>query len=185
MAKRKSRKRRRKLGSTIRVRKLNGIGAITKSNSLMGAALPTLLGGGAAAITTIGIRQFDTAPPMLVQYSPWAGLAASSVIAGVLYKMQSQAAGVGAFAGGLAVTLATVLMEWLAKEQLLSAGASGLAAIVPEFAGTSGVGALSLEPLSSRGYGATALGKGVGSYGEVVNLNGINPSVIGFQQFQA
>jgi len=159
----------------------------------MGAALPPLLGGSAAAITTIGIRQFDTAPPMLVQYSPWAGLAASSMIAGVLYKMQSQAAGVGAFVGGLTVTLATVLMEWMAKEQLLNSGTNGLAAIIPEYGmgaivpeyTNSGMGALSLEPLSSRGYGATALGKGVGSYGEVVNLNGIDPSVIGFEQFKA
>ena len=181
MAKRRkrSRKRRRRLGSTIRVRRLSGLGSLTRPSSLVGAAVPALVGGGAAAVTTVGIRQFEGAPPMLVQYSPWVGLGAAAVVAAVMYKTVSKPAGIGAFSGGLVITLGTVLMEYLAKIQLAKIGTDGLSAIVPEYAGTAGTGAIVMEPHASRGYGAGPLG----SYGETVNLGSINPNVFGSPAF--
>jgi hypothetical protein len=183
MAKRRRRKR-GFLGSAIRVRKLDGLGQMIKPGSLIGSAIPPIIGGGTAVATTVGIRQFENAPAALVQFSPWVGLGASTLVASIIYNTQSKPAGVAAFMGGIVGTFAIVFSEWLAKQQLFKMGTSGLDAIVPEYAGgTSGVGAIVMEPHASRGYGAGPLG---GRYGETVNLNlgSINSDAFGSQMFQ-
>lgn len=187
MAKRRRRRsrKRRGTGSVIRVRRMRGLGQLNNPSSMTGSFWPPMIGGGAAAVTTIGIRQFvrPTTEWMqqLQEYAPWVGLAVGSLAAWGLGTMNKRATGWSAAAGAGAVTLGTVMMEMAAKANF---GTDGLGAIVPEYGN---MGAIVMEPQASRGYGAGALGNraGVGGdYGEVVNLGNINTSAFGTPGFQ-
>lgn len=197
---RKSSRRRRGMGSVIRVRRVNGLGQLNNPSSTVGATVPVLLGGGVAALTTIGISQWMQPTPenaAFMKNAPWLGLGVGILAAlglGAMTKKRATTAmGVG---GAVITTLAFMLPSWMASmgsPMASNGGTAGrLGAVVPEYSmrglGRRGVGAIVMEPQASRGYGAGPLGRGgrrgMGSYGEVVNLGQINPRAFGTPGFQ-
>lgn len=178
-------KRQKGMGSVIQVRKLNGLGDLGDPKSGVGSALPVLLGGFAAAGTTIGIRQFmtPTTPGQMsvMNNAPWIGLGAGTLVGLGLWNMSSQPAGVAAIAGASVVALGMVFGEMAAKMRMQKAGTAGVGAIVAYGPGQGdGMGAIVMEPQASRGYGAGQLG----SYGETVNLGAIRQQAFGTTGFQ-
>lgn len=195
MAKRRG--RRRGVGSVIRVRKLSGVGQLKNPNSVMGAALPVVIGGGVVAMTAIGLRQFMTPTTQtqmrIVENAPWVGIGAGTLVSLALWNMSSQAAGVGALTAGLTIGIGMIASEFAARSRMsqvapaAAAPTAGLRAVVPEYsmAGvprsrrSGSLGVIAMEPHASRGYGAGPLG----SYGETVNLGAVNASAFGTPGF--
>ncbi|UCC74000.1 MAG: hypothetical protein JSV86_05435 [Gemmatimonadota bacterium] len=197
---RRYRRRMRGLGSIITARRLRGLGGVRlgrvgSPGSFLGALIPVGVGGGVAALTTIGIRHFakpaqSQGQLALYKYAPWIGVGAGLLASGGLYVAAGgPAALTGALSAGLAggamvlndVVGASKLGEHAMALATDSGGASnggngGTGAIVVE---RGGMGALVLEPSTSRGYGM----QGVGSYGEVVNLGNVTPAAFGTPGF--
>lgn len=176
--------KKRGTGSVIRVKRLSGVGALRNPNSAVGAAMPVVLGGGVAALTMIGIRQFMTPTSdtqmAIVKNAPWVGLGAGGLVSLAMWNMSSRAAGISGLAAASVVGLGVVIGEYAAKMRM--APAAGVGAVVPEYSmagARRGTGAIVMEPHASRGYGAGPLG----SYGEEVNLGAINPKVFGTTGF--
>ncbi len=196
---RTTRRRRRGTGSVIRVRRANSLGQLRNPNSVAGAAIPVLAGGGVATITTIGLTSWmqptaQNAPFM--RNAPWIGLGAgvltSMGLGAMTRKTATTTMGV---ASSIVAALAFLMPGWISamgNGGVAANGATaGVGAVVPEYSrgvGRSGTGAIVMEPHASRGYGAGALGagrrRGMGSYGEVVNLGAINSSVFGSAPFK-
>ena len=197
MARRKSHRRGRRhhrMGSIIRVTR---VGSLSDPKSGAGATMPVILGGGVTLAVTVGIRQMvqptsDT-NVKIIENAPLVGSVAGLTLAGVLYAMRMQPAGLAAAAAAAMVGLGMWGLEYSAKmkAQQIASGAqapastSGLRAVVPEYSmrGTRGLGrgmgAIVMEPQASRGYGAGPLG----AYGETVNLGAINPGAFGTPGF--
>lgn len=192
MAKRK-RHRRRGVGSVIQVRKLSGLGHIGASSSGVGVALPIVLGGGTALLTTVGIRQFMTPTTStgmsVMKNAPAIGLGAGAIVAAGLWNITSQPAGLGALASAVLVSGGLWLSEYAAtlRLQTTASGTAGMGAVIATPTsgnGANGIrgagqGAIVLEPMAGRGT------SGVGSYGETVNLGAINRSPFGTPGFQS
>jgi hypothetical protein len=157
----------------------------------MGAAMPVVLGGGVAALTTIGIRQYmtPTTPAQMgvVKNAPWWGMGAGSLVSLAMWNMTGRPAGVAALTAALTVGMGMVVAEMAAKMRMTNGngGTAGVGAVVPEYsmagAGRGGMGAIVMEDHASRGYGAGPLG---GRYGETVNLGAVNTSAFGTPGFQ-
>jgi hypothetical protein len=170
-----------------------------------GAALPVAIGGGVAAMTTIGIRHYmkpETETQLnVVKQAPWIGIGAGTLVSLAMFNMASQPAGVAGMVAAALVGVTMLTSEAAAKARLDAAvaqtdmvGANGAApvagfgAVVPEYSSMRGLparrgrgmGAIAMEPHASRGYGAGPLG----AYGETVNLGNINASVFGTPGFQ-
>jgi hypothetical protein len=172
----------------IRVRKLNGVGQLDRPDTFIGAAVPPLIGGATAALTTIGISRADNATKVQIDNAPWIGLGASAIVAMIIGGTVSKPAGLSAFVGGMVGSLAIFIDEWSAKEAIKDmqkkAGANGVAAIVPEYA-DNGMGAVLMEPTAGRRARGGTIG---GRFGEDVQLNGVasvNSKVFGTPGFQA
>lgn len=198
----KKRKKGRRLGSVIRVRKMQGLGQLDRPSSWMGSAGPAAIGGLTAAGTAIGLRYFmkptSDAQMTLLQNAPYVGLG-TGLLASLLVSMTSgKPAGVGVAAGATVVTAVMAASEMMAKQRLAEVAAGGTLDAMKPYGLGRGTGAIVMEPHASRGYGAGPLGsgvgaivatyssaprRGVGAYGDVVNLNGINPSAFGTQGF--
>jgi hypothetical protein len=162
MAKRRKH-RRRGTGSVLQVRKLSGLGALGRTNTVMGSLLPVAIGGVVAGGTMIGIRSFmtpDTSTKAnVMEYAPWIGFAAGGVAGLALWNMNSQASGLLAIATAGVLTLATVISEAVAKSRM---GTAGVGAILMERAGTGAI-----VPEYSR------QGMGDASRGANIRLNGL------------
>lgn len=176
------------LGSVIQVKQLSGLGQLSNPNSAVGAAVPILLGGGTAALVTLGIRNYMTPKSewqtTVFAQAPWVGAAAGSLVGLAMMNMTGKAAGIGALTAALTVGVAFFATEAAAKMRLHTAG---FGAVVPEYSmrglPARGVGAIAMEPTASRGYGAGPLG---GTYGEDVQLRGlgnVNQSAFGTAMF--
>lgn len=169
------------VGSVIRVRRISGVGQLTNPNTFVGAAMPVVIGGGVAAVTTMGLRQWMTPTTDLqmriVENAPWVGIAAGGLTSLALWNMTSQAAGVASLTAAVTVGIGMLASEYAASMRAplpAGNGTAGLRAVVPEYsmrglpARGRGTGAIVMEPQASRGYGAGPLG----AYGETVNLGG-------------
>ena len=195
--KRRRRKRGKGMGSIITVRRA-GMGQLDADT-----LLPAAMGGGLSALTALSLRFFvdpaqGTTQQMLVKYAPWFGLAAGSLAAGALFMMggaggQEQAT--RAFISAAVVTLFGAGSDYVLSEKpglaaTISApaamagylGYGGMGAIVPEY--SQPTGAIVMEPVGPGGQRAGTIG-GVGSYGETVNLAGVNTSAFGTPGFNA
>jgi hypothetical protein len=184
-------KRRRGMGSIIRVTPLSGggVGAVKRPHSFAGSAVPVLVGGTVAAATAVGIRYYMTPTTQtqmsVVDNAPWIGVGAGAIVGLAMWNMVSQPAGVGALTAALLVGGSMAVSEMAAKARLTAAvpvapatTTQGIGAVVPEYSAAprrSGVGAITMESHASRGYGAGALG----SYGESVNLGAVNLRAFG------
>lgn len=168
----------RGFGSVIQVKELSGLGQLKNPNSAVGAAMPILLGGGAAALVTLGIRQMTPTSEwqtVVFKQAPWVGAGAGVLVGLAMWNMTSRASGIGALTAALTVGIAFAATEAAAKMRLQTAG---LSAVVPEYSlggglrglPARGVGTVAMEPTSARGYGAGPLG---GTYGEDVQLRGL------------
>lgn len=195
-SKRKTNRRRgRRLGSVIRVRKMKGLGQVSRPGTLMGSAGPALIGGATAAATAIGIRYMmkptTQGQVTIMQNAPWVGLGTGLLASMMVGWTSGQPAGVGAAAGATVVTGVMAVSEMAAKARLKEvASGETLDAMKPY-----GLGAIVMEPHAGRGYGTGPLGaivptyssaprtNGLGAYGDVVNLKGINPSAFGSPGF--
>jgi hypothetical protein len=191
---RKGSRRRRGVGSVIRV---SQVGGIADPKSVAGSLLPVLIGGGVTIAVTVGVRQYvepkDESDLSLIKNAPLIGGAAGLVVGGVLWAMKMQPAGLAAGAGALVAALgmwgleyaAQMKAEAMAEAATAPGGTAGLRAIVPEYGvrGTRGLGsgrgmgAIVMEPSASRGNNMR------GAYGETVNLGGINPGAFGTPGF--
>lgn len=203
MAKRKKSRRRRRsggrrgTGSVIRVRKLSGagVGQLNNPNSPSGAILPVLIGGGVTTLVAIGVQQYvqptSEANIMIRNNAPWVGAAAGVLTGLALFNMSSRAAGLAAMSSSALLAVALWGIDFAAQlrvQQAAGNGMAGVGAVVPEYSmrgvgrlgGRRGTGAaIAMEPQAARGYGAGSLG----SYGETVNLAGVNTSVFGTTGF--
>jgi hypothetical protein len=194
----KSRSRKRRgMGSIISVRKgsLGQLGA--------DAVAPPLLGGGAAALTTLALRYFvdpmqGTTQQALVRWAPLFGLATGSIASLALYMMGGSRDGarnaMQGFLGAAVVAGFGLGADFILKEKggslvaavtatapaALPAGTEGFGAIVPEYS-RQGMGAIVMEP---TGPGGQRPGS-IGSYGESVTLQGVNTGAFGTPGFQA
>jgi hypothetical protein len=178
------------MGSIIRV---TCVGNLSDPKSGAGATMPVILGGGVTIAVTVGIRQMvqptSTTNVSIIENAPLVGAVAGLTLAGVLYAMRMQPAGLAAAAAAAVAGLGMWGLEYSAKMKAAQIAATaaapaktaGLRAVVPEYSmrGTRGLGAIVMEPHASRGYGAGALG----SYGETVNLGAINPAAFGTPGF--
>lgn len=191
MAKRRRRRRRRRLGSVIQVRRVSGLGALKNPNSVMGAALPVIIGGGVTLATTVGIRQFmqpaTQTQTSIYNNAQWVGMGAGVLSSLAMWNLASQAAGVGGLVSSLLVAGGVAVLE--ASKQM-AAATSGFGAVVAEYGRARNMGAIVMEPAASRGYGAPpGLGRGrrrMGwtPYGEEVNLGAINVDAFGTPMFR-
>ena len=183
----------RRLGSVIRVRRTKGVGQLNNPNSFMGAVGAPLLGAFAAGLTAIGLRMMTpkTEGQMkLMENAPWIGGLVGSIAAALVGVMSGRAAGWGAAAGSTAVSTAMIASEAAAKSRMQApqpqAGLRGRAR----------TGAIVMEPHGSRGYGAGPLGaivpeygsrpgntRGLGAYGDQVNVRGVNARAFGTPGF--
>jgi len=194
---RKGSRRRRGMGSIIRVSRLGGF---SDPRTGLGATLPVLLGGGVAIAVAVGIRNMveptTESDVSMLKNAPLYGGAAGMLVGGILFAMKMQPQGLAAVAGSVISAGAMWGLEKAAEmkaEALLEAAtaapaaqaAAGLRAVVPEYsmrglsAGRQGMGLITMEPQASRGYGAGPLG----AYGETVNLGAINPGAFGTPGF--
>jgi len=184
--KKKNRKRKApRLGSTIRIRRVKGLGQLNNPRSLTGAVGPTVLGAFATALTVYGLRMMTPKTPgqmKAMEFAPWIGGLVGTVSAMLLGMMSGRPAAWGAGAGSAVVTLALAGSEAAAKMRMASGG----------------VGAIVMEPHASRGHGAGPLGAivpeygssprtaglgGLGAYGDQVTLKGVNAAAFGTPGF--
>lgn len=184
------RRRRRSLrgfGNIISVRK--GVDGLFDTGTVVGDALPVVLGGAVAVATTILVRKmvpavvtaaapaaggaagFGTLSSMMVQYAPLVGALAGSLAGlGLVYGMGKRTAGTAMMAS--AVTVGGVLQYGS------SMGLSGFGAIVPEYGMgavmpmMNGLGATVLEEWNP-GQRPDSIGALSGAYGTTVDLSGL------------
>jgi len=192
--KRHGRRRNRRLGSIITVKRLSGVERVSNPSSATGAILPVVLGGTAALLSAVGIRQWvqptaDNAT--VVQNADWIGLGVGGLVGLTLWNMASKPAGLAALAGAGLVTLAARLPMMMMSGGIASMPAgngNGTGAIVVERSngmqrGRRGVGAIVMQPANTTGYGYGPHG------GENVSLQGlsaaaaIQPSAFGTPSF--
>jgi len=194
MAKHRKHRRhhRRGFGSIITVSK--GLEGLFDTGTVVGDALPVVIGGGVVLASMYAIRKFMPAPTsttaqFLARNAHWVG-AAATVLAGVGlgYGMRKISAGTAMVASGVmmaaAVQLDTAMMH-------PAAGTAGFGAIVPQFNGVMpqlpavhGLGATVLEDWSG-GHRPDSIG---GAYGTDVQLSGlgaVNTSAFGTPGFNA
>jgi hypothetical protein len=183
----RKRSRRKGTGSIIRVRRLGQL----KKGELAQSAMPVIIGGGTAAVTTIAVHQMTPTSPMqlaLVRNAPWVGVGVGVLASLAVWNLQNARAGAGALTAAITVGIGLAAVEYAAGMRMGAGNGNGNAvagvgAIVPEYgvagAGRGGMGAIAMEPHASRGYGAGPLG----SYGEVVNLGQVNASAFGTPGF--
>lgn len=201
MAKRNRRRRRRGMGSIIRVRRLNGLGFLKGST---GPIMAPAIGGATAALTTLGVKYFvDPAKSelndKLVRWSWLVGHGAGLLASGMIYffggrNRQARALAMGSAAGATVVGLGFAGLEQVKKMQLESAGlpastaeAAATGATDP-VTGAQGFGAIVYQQLRGPGMGAIVAEpamNGLGSYGETVSLRGVNTSVFGTPGFRS
>lgn len=205
MARRRNRKGRFVSGGRRRRRRrgMRGLGnLITVRRSLgfldMGSLMPMLVGGGVAAATALGIRWFvdpnqGTTQQMLVRWANLFGFGVGA-LASVLWMMigGGRTAGVAFLSAGT-VSAFGLANDFVMKERaapvlaaIASSGAAmqmpgtaGVGAIVPEYG--NGMGALVMEQM---GPGGRRPGS-IGSYGEVVSLQGVNVGAFGTAPFRS
>jgi hypothetical protein len=188
-----SRRRRKGMGSIITVRR-KGMGQLN-AETLM----PVAVGGGMAALTTLALRWFveptNTTQSMLVKWAPAAGMVTGSLAALALNMMGGARSGdkaTRAFLSATVVSLAGLANDYLLRQKpalaatIASSGSAmagyGMGAIVPEY--SRGMGAIVMEPVGASGQRAGTIGQ-LGSYGETVNLAGVNVSAFGTPGFNA
>lgn len=202
--------KKRRLGSVVRIRRTSGLGKLgqlDKPASVVGSYVPPLLGAVAAAGTMIAVRMMTPRTEYqmkLMENAPWVGGFAGSLTALLLGAMSGRPAGWAAAAGATGVTLAMATSEMIARArvaQMMPSDAAGPPAGVTDgaVAGLFGhrTGAIVMEPQASRGYGAGKLGaivpeysntrglggRGVGAYGDQVNLANVNQGAFGTPGF--
>lgn len=190
------------MGSVYAIKR-SGMGALS-ADAFKESILPILVGGGIAGGTIFAIRKWltpgaDVTKANVVKYAPLAGLATGSIAAiSLKWLADSDDAAVGglvaaAVVGGLGMAFDMLAPDMtgrtdadvgVAAAAIASgeapagaAGYLGMGAIVPEY-GTNGMGAIVMQPSA----GGRRPGS-IGSYGETVNLSGINTSVFGTPGF--
>jgi hypothetical protein len=157
------------------VKELSGLGQLKNPNSAVGAAMPVVLGGGAAALVTLGIHQFvKPATPWqatVFKQAHWVGAGAGVLVGLAMWNMTSRASGISALTAALTFGVGFAVVEYAAS---MHPALAGLGAVVPEYSmrglPARGLGAIAMEPTAARGYGAGPLG---GTYGEDVQLRGL------------
>ena len=190
------------MGSIITVRRGRGMGQLD-----MEGLLPVLIGGGLTALTALGIRHFvkpseGETNKTLFKWAPLVGHAVGVASSAALYFLggRNMNAAAQSFLSATAVGLYGVASDMIVKEKAgqfalafaeaapAAAGngngngngtVEGFGAIVPEY--SRGMGAIAMEQIGPGGRRAGT----IGSYGEVVSLNGINTNAFGTPGFQA
>lgn len=207
MAKRKHRRGTRGFGNIISVRK--GVDGLFDTGTVVGDALPVVLGGLLAVGTTVLVRKmvptvvaavapatgaagFGTLSAGLVRFAPLLGMAVGSLAGlGLVYGAGKRTAGTAMMASAVTVGGAV----WGAEKL---SGVAGFGAIVPEY-GMMGLGAnMPIMPGGVNGLGATVLenwpagqrpdsiGALGDAYGTSINLSGlgqVNTSAFGTPGF--
>lgn len=185
------------MGSVYAVKRrgMGGLGALS-STAFSESILPILVGGGLAGATIFAIRKWvtpaDTTTEAVFKYAPLMGIGTGAVAAlSLKWLAGSDDAAVGglvaaAVVGGLGMVMDMVAPETTGAAAVASLPASGtpaangyrgMGAIVPEYG--SGMGAIVYQPMAAGGRRPGS----IGSYGETVNLSGINTSVFGTPGF--
>jgi hypothetical protein len=217
MAKKKrksTRKRRHRTGSvvTTRTRKMSGLGQLNNPRSLSGALVPPLVGGGVAALVTIGIKSMTVqghaqqqvqqqlqqqqglgavqgggTESMLYKWAPALGVAGGGLASLLMSQLAGQSAGYGALAGALGVggsLAAGAAMHEIQQKQVQGLYGHRTGAIVAEY-GEGPLGALVLEPNSEQGYNSYSGGASVAVNGLGGRGTGdaVDPSAFGTQAF--
>lgn len=175
--KRNGRRRRRRLGSVITVKRLSGVERLSNPSSMTGIIGPLAIGGLGAVLATLGIRQWVTPTPdnaVIVDNAQWVGLGIGGLLGLVLWNVTGKPAGLLAMGGAGLATLATKLPDMVAAGGLgLPAGTAGVrrgvGAIVPEYR-RNGMGAIVMQPATTGSYGPGG--------GESVSLHGLSAAVI-------
>lgn len=182
-------------GTVVRVRRLRGLGAVGNPSSVAGSAMPPTIGAGVVALVAIGLRYMMSPTTELqmkaMEFAPYIGMGTGLATAIALGYTVGRPAGMSAAAAAVGTGSAMLLAEYAAGQRLRQVASGettdamrpyGMGAIVPEF-GTRGVGnplaAIVMEPHASRPVGNA----GVGAYGDVVNLSGINSDAFGTKAF--
>ncbi len=167
MARRK-RSRRRRLGSVITVRPLNGSERLNNPSSMLGSAGPVLLGGGAAILAAVGVRMWVTPTPenqTLVNNADAVGAGVGALTGLILWNTASKPAGVVAIAASALLLVASRLPAMLESMPAAGGATAGMGAIVAEqtMRGMRGrrMGAIVVSPIASRGYGQNAGGESI------------------------
>lgn len=201
MAKRNRRRRRRGMGSVIRVRRLNGLGFLKGST---GPIMAPAIGGATAALTTLGVKYFvnpasSQLNDKLVRWSWLVGHGAGLLASGMIYffggrNRNARALAMGSAAGATVVGLSFFGLEQVKKMQAEAAGLPSSTAeavatgATDETTGAQGFGAIVYQQLRGPGMGAIVAEpgmNGLGSYGETVSLRGVNTSVFGTPGFRS
>lgn len=184
------RRRHRKVGSLITMKRMNGLGKLSSPSSFMGAAVPPLVGGLVAALTAVGVRWFAKpgSSPLqakLYKFAPFVGLATGGAASLAMYMLGGAPAALSSGIGAAAASGGLIGYDMLLKKQggaAVQAALAGLGAIVPEY-GTRGLGAIVMEPQNTRTFSSGTRGLGA-VYGETVNLGNVNPSAFGTPGFK-
>ena len=184
------------LGSVYAIKRTGmsgmGMGALS-STAFRESILPILVGGGIAGGTIFAIRKWltpsgDATKDAIIKYAPLAGLGTGAIAAlSLKWLADSDDAAVGglvaaAVVGGLGMVMDMVAPQLTAAPPSLPAGTEGyrnrlgVGAIVPEYG--SGMGAIVYPPMANGQRSGS-----IGSYGETVNLSGINTAVFGTPGF--
>ena len=182
-----AKKRKSGVGSVITIRRMRGLGALRQPSSVLGAALPPLLGVGATALAILGARYFakpseGETPRTIFKFAPAIGLGVGLTSALGLYYLGGApaaiSAGVSSAATAAAAFAADMHFKSAPAEYALGLPAGGaqtgrLGVVVPERLGTRGImfeNPASRDPVNRYG---------LGSYGQDVQLRGITPSAFG------
>jgi hypothetical protein len=199
MAKRSKNRRRHGFGSIISVRK--GMDGIFDHGTVVGDALPVILGGAVVLGTVFAIRKMmpataSSTAQYISRYAAWVGAAAGSALGlGLVYGMGQRSAGTALIASSLTTAgvlevsdnlpVAAAVHEAVASASDAAAAVAGFGAIVPQFNGMGaivpqfgavmpqfdGLGATVLE--SWDGARPQSIGGLGAAYGTDVNLSGL------------
>jgi len=184
----------------ITVRQMRGLGRISNPKSLMGAALPPLVGGGMTGITILAARHFakpseGETPKMVYKWAPLLGIGGGLLGSAALYWVGGAPAAISSAISSIMVGGAAMGFDYLMKDRLGehalafaassaagNTGTAGLGVVVPQRIAGAGVAGILMEPAASRDpvrrYGLS------GQYGEDVNLGGgVNPGAFGTPGF--
>lgn len=184
------------MGSVYAIKR-SGMGALS-ADAFKESILPILVGGGLAGGTLFAIRKWLTAgadptKQAVRKYAPLAGAGVGAIGAlSLKWLADSDDAAVGGLIAAAVVGGLGMAMDMLAPERTgvqTDAPPSeaafegyrrrmGTGAIVPEYGSMNGMGAIVMQPSA----GGRRSGS-IGSYGETVNLSGINTSVFGTPGF--
>lgn len=202
------RPRRGGMGSVFAIKR-RGTGALS-STAFQESILPVIIGGGITLGTIFAIRKWvistdgDPTKIMVRKNASLVGIGAGAIAAIALKFMANDDAAAGALTSAVLVGGGIMALKYadsdrsapqtvmdgatdagdpaapVVGEKALPAseGGSGFGAIVPEYGGTNGLGAIVMQPSA----GGQRPGS-IGSYGETVNLSGINTSVFGTPGF--